>query len=150
MTDRREFIDGKLDEIVSTAGAHLERIDKNRWSLIFYHANGTETALWFTSKDLRTPFWEIRGNVVKVPGRKETVMDDVVERVAVAIESAFIDGKDTANTWRDEARAAIRATLEHYRDNVSERMIKAAYEELGSKESVFERMITQALKELDE
>ncbi len=63
--DRREFIDGTLDEIVCTKGAHLEHIGKNRWFLIFCHEDGTETALWFTSRDLRKPFWEIRTRDVK-------------------------------------------------------------------------------------
>lgn len=61
MSDRVEFTeDGMLDEIVSTGGAHLERIDTNRWFLLFSHADGTETALWFSSSDLCEPFWETR------------------------------------------------------------------------------------------
>lgn len=58
--DRVDFVDGRLDEIVSARGAHLEHMDKNRWFLIFYHADGTETAIWFSSKDLKKPFWETR------------------------------------------------------------------------------------------
>jgi hypothetical protein len=60
VTDRTEFKNGKLDEIVSTAGAHLERMGGNRWFLSFQHADGTETALWFISRDLVTPQMEIR------------------------------------------------------------------------------------------
>lgn len=44
--------DGKLDEIVGTRGAHLERMTKNEWYLSIWHADGTETAIWFNSKDL--------------------------------------------------------------------------------------------------
>lgn len=60
MTDRRDFINGKLDEIVSTKGAHLEHMGRSRWFLSFRHEDGTETAIWFSSRDLRTPSFEIR------------------------------------------------------------------------------------------
>lgn len=60
MSDRREFVDGKLDEIVSTRGAHLERLSTCDWFLSFQHEDGTETAIWFTSHSLIKPFWEIR------------------------------------------------------------------------------------------
>lgn len=54
MGDRVDFDDhGELDEIVSASGAHLERMDKNRWFLEFMHEDGTSTAIWFSSKDLR-------------------------------------------------------------------------------------------------
>ena len=66
--DRVDFTDGKLDEIVSSRGAHLERLGKNRWFLIFYHADGSETALWFSSRDLRKPFWETRPAKSEVQG----------------------------------------------------------------------------------
>lgn len=59
--DRVDFIKGKLDEIVSARGAHLEYLGDKNWYLSFQHADGTETALWFTSKDLRVPMWETRG-----------------------------------------------------------------------------------------
>lgn len=61
VTDRVDFTDkGTLDEVVSSAGAHLEHMGGNRWFLIFQHADGTETAFWFGSKDLKKPFWETR------------------------------------------------------------------------------------------
>jgi hypothetical protein len=60
MEDRVTFEDGHLDEVVSSRGAHLERMSGNRWFLIFYHEDGTETAIWFDSKNLRKPFWETR------------------------------------------------------------------------------------------
>ena len=63
MIDRREFVKGKLDEIVSTRGAHLEYMGDSRWFLSFLHEDGTETALWFSSRDLRNPSWEIRAAV---------------------------------------------------------------------------------------
>lgn len=51
--DRVSYDDkGKLDEIVGTRGAHLERMSKNEWFLSIWHADGTETAIWFSSKDL--------------------------------------------------------------------------------------------------
>lgn len=58
--DRVDFQDGELDEIVASGAAHLERLDKDRWFLIFTHGDGSQTALWFTSKDLRKPAWEKR------------------------------------------------------------------------------------------
>lgn len=58
--DRVDFEDGELDEIVSTKGAHLENLGDDQWFLIFYHADGTQTALWFESADLNKPNWETR------------------------------------------------------------------------------------------
>lgn len=43
---------GDLDEIVGSRFAHLERISNKRWFLTIGHADGTETAIWFTSKNL--------------------------------------------------------------------------------------------------
>lgn len=61
MKDRVDFTDkGTLDEVVCSAGAHLESMGGNRWFLEFQHEDGTSTALWFASKDLRKPFWETR------------------------------------------------------------------------------------------
>lgn len=52
--------DDTLDEVCSTRGAHLEHMGGGHWFLIFHHADGTETAIWFKSKDLRKPYWETR------------------------------------------------------------------------------------------
>lgn len=52
--------DGSLDEVYSTKGAHLEHMDGNRWFLSFEHKDGSSSAFWFTSKDLKRPFWEKR------------------------------------------------------------------------------------------
>jgi hypothetical protein len=61
MEDRTEFNeDGTLDEVVAAAGAHLEHMSGNRWFLLLCHADGTDTAIWFSSKDLKKPFMEIR------------------------------------------------------------------------------------------
>ena len=60
MIDRVDHVDGELDEVVAAAGAHLERMGKNRWFLLLCHADGTDTAIWFSSKDLRKPFMETR------------------------------------------------------------------------------------------
>lgn len=51
---------GRLDEVCCTKGAHLEHMEGDRWFILFAHADGTETAIWFTSKDLKKPFWETR------------------------------------------------------------------------------------------
>lgn len=61
MMDRIDFTEnGLLDEIVASRGAHLECMGGSRWFLSFQHEDGTETALWFTSRDLLKPFWEKR------------------------------------------------------------------------------------------
>lgn len=61
MTDRVTFDDsGQLDEVVGTAGAHLERIGDNQWFLVFGHTDGSQSAFWFTSRDLCKPKWEKR------------------------------------------------------------------------------------------
>lgn len=51
---------GKLDEVYSAKGAHLECIGGADWFLAFYNEDGTSSAFWFSSKDLRKPFWERR------------------------------------------------------------------------------------------
>jgi hypothetical protein len=51
---------GRLDEVCSTKGAHLEHLDGNRWFLSFEHSDGTSSAFWFRSADLKKPFWEKR------------------------------------------------------------------------------------------
>lgn len=62
MIDRTEFNeDGTLDEIVGSGVAHLEHMGGSRWFLEIGHADGTSTALWFTSRSLRRPHWEKRG-----------------------------------------------------------------------------------------
>jgi hypothetical protein len=56
---------GELDEVVGTGFAHLERMGRNHWFLLIGHKDGTETAIWFDSPNLKKPFWEER------PARKE-------------------------------------------------------------------------------
>lgn len=61
MEDRVTFTEkGRLDEVVASRGAHLEHMGGNSWFLSLLHADGTETAIWFDSKDLKKPFWEKR------------------------------------------------------------------------------------------
>lgn len=52
--------DGTLDEVCGSRYAHLEHMHGNSWFLLVGHDDGTETAIWFKSKDLRRPFWEMR------------------------------------------------------------------------------------------
>jgi hypothetical protein len=73
MIDRVDFTDkGMLDEVVCTAGAHLEHMGSGRWFLEFTHADGTSTAFWFGSKDLKKPFWETRQARSALSDDKET------------------------------------------------------------------------------
>ena len=58
--DRVTFDDGCLDEGVGSRRAHLERLGRSRWFLVIGHDDGTETAIWFKSKDLKKPFYERR------------------------------------------------------------------------------------------
>lgn len=51
---------GELDEVCGSRFAHLERMGGNNWFLLIGHDDGTETAIWFKSKDLKKPFWEER------------------------------------------------------------------------------------------
>jgi hypothetical protein len=51
--DRVTYDDkGRLDEIFGSGFAHLERMRKNHWFLLIGHADGTQTALWFKSKNM--------------------------------------------------------------------------------------------------
>lgn len=53
MTDRVTFDEsGQLDEVVGTAGAHLERLGDNQWFLVFDHTDGSQSAFWFSSRNL--------------------------------------------------------------------------------------------------
>lgn len=58
--DRVTFAGGRLDEVCGKGFAHLEHMDGGRWFLLIGHDDGTETALWFTSRDLLKPFYERR------------------------------------------------------------------------------------------
>jgi hypothetical protein len=58
--DRVTWVDGRLDEVVGSRGAHLEHMRGNEWFLLIEHDDGSETAIWFSSKDLKKPFWETR------------------------------------------------------------------------------------------
>lgn len=61
MVDRVDFnSDGTLDEVVAARGAHLEHLGGKRWFLIFCHKDGTDSAFWFESKDLKKPHYETR------------------------------------------------------------------------------------------
>jgi hypothetical protein len=49
MENRVEYdANGKLDEVVTDGGAHLERLHKNRWFLNCIRADGSSFAIWFT------------------------------------------------------------------------------------------------------
>jgi len=41
---------GKLDEVVTDGGCHLEHIFANRWFLNCVRKDGSEFAVWFTGK----------------------------------------------------------------------------------------------------
>jgi hypothetical protein len=58
--DRVTFPGGKLDEICGSQFAHLEHMGGSSWFLLVGHDDGTETAVWFRSKDLRQPSYERR------------------------------------------------------------------------------------------
>ena len=49
MTDRVEYDhDGELDEVVTDAGMHLERLDSETWFLSGARSDGSSIAIWFT------------------------------------------------------------------------------------------------------
>ena len=82
---------------------------------------------------------------------------DIVEKVAKAIWGVDSDPGCKWQSCSDEARAAIKATLEHLRDNVSEGMrfeaetayTDARYDDYEDGLLVYYRaMINQAMKEI--
>lgn len=58
--DRVAFEGGRLDEVCGSKGAHLEYMGGGKWFLIVGHDDGSQTAIWFRSKDLMKPFMERR------------------------------------------------------------------------------------------
>lgn len=47
MTERIDYgDDGKLDEVVTAGGAHLERLGNRRWFLECVRADGSSFAIW--------------------------------------------------------------------------------------------------------
>lgn len=58
--DRVTFPGGRLDEVCGSGFAHLESMGGRNWFLLIGHDDGTETALWFRSEDLRRPSYERR------------------------------------------------------------------------------------------
>lgn len=95
--------------------------------------------------------------------RKARQMNPIIEKVARAMHADFEHiipwnecRKGAKQYDRELARAAIRATLEHLRDNVSEGMITSGEEICGiyviSKDAqgdLFKAMVRQALDELE-
>lgn len=76
MTDRVTFDESsELDEVVGTAGGHLENLGDNRWFLIFDHADGSQSAFWFTSRELCKPFWEKRDMPSPLAPRRRPMSD---------------------------------------------------------------------------
>lgn len=41
MTDRTEIVDGPIQEVVCSGGAHIEYLGKRSWFLSMLHADGT-------------------------------------------------------------------------------------------------------------
>lgn len=61
------------------------------------------------------------------PTQEDTRKTDIVEAVAKAIDGVvFSPGVNTYGQSQKAARAAIRATMEHLRDNVTPEMLAAA------------------------
>lgn len=55
MTNRITYgTDGKLDEVVTDGGAHLEYLGKRRWFLTCTRADGSSFNIWFTGKITET------------------------------------------------------------------------------------------------
>ena len=55
MDNRVEYDDkGRLDEVCTDGGAHLERMDKNRWFLSCSRADGSSFAIWIHWKVVLT------------------------------------------------------------------------------------------------
>ncbi len=51
MQNRIEYTDnGKLDEVVTDGGAHLESMGGNRWFLECVRKDGSSVAIWITGK----------------------------------------------------------------------------------------------------
>lgn len=84
-------------------------------------------------------------------------MKELVEKVAAIIatqeaKEIGIDPSDIAEYYLEEARAAIKATLEHLSENVTEGMDRAgdkAHFAGGGYSATFKAMCLQALKEMD-
>jgi hypothetical protein len=50
MENRISFDSGRLDEVVTDGGAHLEWMGDNRYFLECVRKDGTSFAVWFTGK----------------------------------------------------------------------------------------------------
>ena len=61
--------DGTLDEVCGYS-VYLEHMNRNQWFLLVGHKDGTETAIWFGSKDLKRPLMEKREPRPAVPVEK--------------------------------------------------------------------------------
>jgi hypothetical protein len=79
-------------------------------------------------------------------------MDIVEKKVAAVIDDIYcLPGVTTHEAAKRAAKRAIRATLEHYRDNVSEGMIQAALDASDYDvvpDAAFRAMINRAIEEL--
>ena len=50
MSERTEWVDGKLDEVVTEGGAHLEHMGGKRWFLSCRRRDGSEFCAWIEGK----------------------------------------------------------------------------------------------------
>lgn len=76
---------------------------------------------------------------------------NIVETVAAEIDRViFLPGVNTPATSRSAARAAIKATLEHLRENISDEMWVAGNRKIHiGTANAYQAMIDQALKEME-
>lgn len=50
MIERTSYVEGKLDEVVTCGGAHLERMGGKRWFLSMVREDGSEICLWVSGE----------------------------------------------------------------------------------------------------
>jgi len=55
---------GRIDEVVSNGGGHLERLGKNDWFLNLVNADGSSVAVWIAGKVI---MFETRDVIAKDP-----------------------------------------------------------------------------------
>ena len=138
MSNRVKYDDNELDEVVTDAGMHFERMSNKGWFLSGQRSDGSEIAIWIRGKVILVEEWPappaaMKGGDTACLDAQDEAVSRLVEAVETLIDAAgtaettlahaLMDGmidpkvEDRFEAWRKEllaahgmARAALAAT----------------------------------------
>ena len=98
MSNRVKYDDNELDEVVTDAGMHFERMSNKGWFLSGQRSDGSEIAIWIRGKVILVEEWPAPPAAMK-DGDTACLdaQDEAVSRLVEAVET-LIDAAGTAET----------------------------------------------------